>query len=79
MAAARRSSDHAQHRTDRELLAEGSPRAKLDPRPFVHADLAAFVALPVTDQERPTRGLEIRLGERKRLADSEAGTPQHDN
>jgi hypothetical protein len=40
-----RSVDHAQHRADRELVADLEPGVELVPRPTVHPDLSALAAL----------------------------------
>jgi len=41
------------------------------------ADLAAFAALPKTDQDRAAARVKIALGQRQRLADPESRAPQH--
>jgi hypothetical protein len=45
--------------------------------PVVHPDLAAFVALAVTDEQRTAALVEVRFGQRERLLDPQPGTPQH--
>jgi hypothetical protein len=45
--------------------------------PIVHPDLATLVALPVPDQHRPARRVDIRLAQRQRLGDPQSCAPQH--
>ena len=40
-----RSVDHAQHRADRELVADLEPGVELVPRPTVHPDLSALLGV----------------------------------
>jgi hypothetical protein len=52
---------------------------ELLPRPVVHAHLAAPAALTAPHQQRATTRVEVGLGERERLADAQAGAPEHDD
>jgi hypothetical protein len=49
------------------------------PRPAIHSDLAALIALTVADEQRATDRVEVGLVERERLADPNPGTPQDDD
>jgi hypothetical protein len=49
------------------------------PRPAVHTDLAALAALPSPDVHRATLAVKIGLGQGKRFADPQPGTPQNDD
>jgi hypothetical protein len=65
------------------------PTRQLDPRlepgrelfegPVVDADLAAAAALAAPYQQRAATRVQVGLGERERLADAQAGAPQHDD
>src|SRR3954452_23181025 len=54
-------------------------RAELLPRPVVHADLTAPAALAAPHQQRSATPIQVGLGKRERLADAQAGAPQHDD
>ena len=45
--------------------------------PVAHSDLAAVVALPVTDQHRPANRVDVGLAERERFGDPQAPAPEH--
>jgi len=49
------------------------------PGPAIHPDLAPLAALAVADQDWAATRVQIALGQRKRLADPQAGAPQHDD
>ncbi len=49
------------------------------PAPLVHPDLAALVALSVAHEQRAAALVEIRLGERERLLDSQPAPPENDD
>src|SRR5215210_4327189 len=55
------------------------PGRELLPGPVVHADLAAAAALAAPHQQRAAARVQVGLGERERLADPQAGSPQHDD
>jgi hypothetical protein len=42
----------------------------------IHPHLAAFAALAAADEDGASRSVEVTLGEVKRLADTQTGTPQ---
>jgi hypothetical protein len=54
-------------------------RRELLPGPVVHADLAAAAALAAPHQQRSAARIEVGLGKRERLADPQAGAPEHDD
>jgi hypothetical protein len=56
-----RAHDHAEQRTDGQLRAVGQPRLDRRPRPRVHPNLAAAIALAVFDQNRPAARIEVGL------------------
>jgi hypothetical protein len=64
---------------DRELGAQLEPWLQLLPRPFVHADFAAWAALAASDQERAAAAVEIELGERQRFVAAQPGAPEDDD
>jgi hypothetical protein len=71
--------DYAQERTDGHPDAQFEPGAQVLPAPGVHADLAAAAALAVADEHRARTGLEVVLGQGKRLVNAQPGAPeQHD-
>lgn len=74
-----RSAQDAEQRADWQRCAEDEPSLQLLPGPAVHSDLAAFAAFPATDEDRPTRVIEIGLDQRKSLADPQTGAPQHND
>jgi len=47
--------------------------------PVVHADFAPLATLALADEQRAAAGVEVWLGQRHRLADSESGAPEHDD
>jgi hypothetical protein len=49
------------------------------PGPVVHADFAAAAALAAAHQQRSAARVQVGLGQRERLADPQAGTPEHDD
>ena len=49
------------------------------PGPVVHADLAAAAALAAPHQQRAAARIQVGLGERERLADAQAGSPEDDD
>lgn len=55
------------------------PRSKLLLAPLVHTDLASPIALAVANEDGAARGIEVALGQAKRLGDSKARPPQHDD
>src|SRR5829696_6755284 len=78
-ASARGAADHAEQRSDWQLDPRLEPRRELLPRPVVHPDLAAAAALAAPHQQRATARVQVGLGERERLVDAQAGSPQHDD
>ena len=62
---------------DRQLDPHVQPGRELLPGPVVHADLAAAAALAAPHQQRAAARVKVGLGERERLADPQAGAPQH--
>src|SRR5688572_676543 len=78
-APARRAVDDAEHRSDWQLDARLQPRYEPLPGPVVHADLTAAAALAAPHQQRAATRVQVGLGERERLADAQAGSPQHDD
>src|SRR2546430_12880634 len=70
-----RSVDHAQHRADRELVADLEPGVELVPRPTVHPDLSALAALSTSDECSVAGAIEVALLERERFADPQPGAP----
>jgi hypothetical protein len=58
-----------EQRADRERDAVRHPGGELLEPEWVHPGLAAFVALAVTDQQRPSGGVDVGLVERERFAD----------
>src|SRR5215207_7012913 len=76
---ARGAVDDAEQRPDRRLNAHVEPGRELFPGPVVHADLAAAAALAAPHEQRSAARVEVGLGERERLADAQAGAPQHDD
>src|SRR4051812_42874356 len=71
--------DDAEQRADRQLDPRLEPCFELLPAPVVHAELAAAAALAASHQQRSAARVEVGLGERERLADAQAGAPQHDD
>ena len=49
--------------------AVGQPGSELFEAELVHPGLASLVAFAVTDQQRPSRDVDVGLVERQRLAD----------
>jgi hypothetical protein len=47
------------------------------PRPGVHPDLPALVALALANENRPATRIEVGLGQRERFLDPKPTTPQH--
>jgi hypothetical protein len=76
---ARRTRDDAEQGPDWELEPGLKPRLKLVPRPGVHADLAASIALAATDQQRSAAWVEIHFGERQRFLNAQSGPPEDDD
>ena len=75
-----RSAGHdAERWPDRQLDPRLQPRLKLLPGPVIHTDLAAAATLAASDQQRSAARVEVGLGEGKRLADPQAGSPEHDD
>jgi hypothetical protein len=66
-------------RPDRQRHPRLEPGLKLLPRPVVHANLAAAASLAAPHQQRAATRVQVGLGERERLADPQAGAPQHDD
>ncbi len=69
----------AEERSDRQGLAQLDPGLQLLPRPAVHPDLAAFAAFALAHEDRTASWVKVRFGKCERLADSQAGAPQHDD
>jgi hypothetical protein len=63
-------------------LTDPDSRTLKTPRGWVQryddSDLAAAAALAAPHQQRSAAGVQVGLGERERLVDSEPGAPQHD-
>src|SRR5919108_2113010 len=76
---ARRAVDDAEQRPDGQLDARLEPGRELLPGPVVHADLAAAAALAAPHQQRPAARVQVGLCQRERLADPQAGAPEHDD
>ena len=74
-----RAGDDAEQRSDRQLHPRLDPGLKLLPRPVVHPDLAASPALAAPYQQRAAARVQVGLGERERLVDPQAGSPEHDD
>jgi hypothetical protein len=74
-----RTVDDADQRSERQLDPGLEPGLELLPHPVVHAHLAAPAALAAPHQQRSAAGVEVGLGERERLADPQAGAPEHDD
>jgi hypothetical protein len=49
------------------------------PRPTVHPDLAALIALAVANEQSTSVGIEVRFVERECLADPQPGAPEDDD
>lgn len=64
---------------DRQLDPRVKPGLEPLPSPVVRADLAAAAALASPHQLRAAARVQVGFGERERLADAQAGTPQHDD
>jgi hypothetical protein len=45
----------------------------------VHPGLAASPSLAATDEQRAAAAIEVRLAQRERFVDAQAGAPQHDD
>ena len=71
--------DDAEQRPGGQLVPRCEPWAQLLPAPLVHAELAAFAALAVADQQRAAPGVEVVLCERERFVDAQAAAPEHDD
>src|ERR1035441_2393104 len=71
-----RSVDDAKQSPDGKTPADLEPRLQLIPGPVVHPDLAAPAALAAADEDGASRSVKVTLGEVKRPADPETGTPQ---
>ena len=69
--------DHAEQRPDRHLDAMLEPGIELFEAPIVHPDLAAPVALPVTDQYSSSSLVDVGLGQGERFGDAQPAAPQH--
>lgn len=69
---------HAEQRPDGDRRAQLQPRLELLSPPPVHADLAAFAALAMADQDRASAWVQVALGQRQRLHDPQSGAPQDD-
>jgi hypothetical protein len=76
---ARLAVDHAEERSDWHFDPAVEPGPELVEAPVVHADLAALAALALADQERAAARAEVWFGQGHRLADPEAGAPEHDD
>src|SRR5581483_9101124 len=70
-----RATQHTEEPADRQFPAELQPGIEVRPRPAVHPDLTPLVALPVTDDQGATAGVEVCLLEDERFADSQPGAP----
>ena len=77
--AASRAIDDAEQGSDGGLEPDFAPRLKLLPPPRIHAGLPAPTAFTAAHEHRTAAAIEIRLGERERLVDPEAGSPKHDD
>jgi hypothetical protein len=53
------------------------PGSELLEPELVHPGLAAFVTFAVTDEQRPSGGVDAGLVERQRFADPQPSAPQH--
>jgi hypothetical protein len=77
--AGRRSTHYAKQRADGHRQADLQPLAEVLPSPGIHADLATSAALPAPDQNAPAGRVQVALGKRQRLIDSQSCAPkQHD-
>jgi len=74
-----RTVDDAEQRSDRQLDPRLEPWFQLLPRPVVHPHLAAPAALAAPHQQRTAPRVQVGLGQRERLTDPQASTPQHDD
>jgi hypothetical protein len=72
-AAAGRSGQDAEQRTDGQLDADGQPLLELLPGPVVHANFPAAAALTAADEDCAAAGVEVSLGERERFVDAQPG------
>ena len=73
-----RSVDHTEQRADGQLDPAGNPRSEMiTPRPGIHPDLPALIALPSAYENRPPPRIKIRLDQRQRFLDPKPTTPQH--
>jgi hypothetical protein len=71
-----RAVDDAKQSPDGKTRANLEPRLQSIPGPVIHPDLAAPAALAAADEDGASGSVEVALGEVKRLADSQTGTPQ---
>jgi hypothetical protein len=69
----------AEQRPDRDLYPAREPASELFEAPVVHPDFAPLAALALADEQRASGRVEVRFGQRHRLADPKAGPPEHDN
>jgi hypothetical protein len=76
---ASRTAHNAEQPADRQFSPHFEPRVEVRPRPAIHSDPAALIALTVADKQRATDRVEVGLVERERLADPQPGTPQDDD
>jgi hypothetical protein len=69
--------DHTEQRPDRHLDAMLQPGVDVLKAPIVHADLAAPVALPVTNQQGPAALVDVGLGQGEGFGDPQPAAPEH--
>ena len=74
--AAGRAGEDAEERADRQPHAMLGPASDMLSTPIVHADHPSLSALADANQHGPGLRVQIGLGQRKRLADSQARMPQ---
>ena len=77
--AACRSAQDAEKSSDRQGRPHLEPRREVRPRPAIHTDLAALIALAMADEQRAAFGIEVGLVERERFADPQPGAPEYDD
>jgi hypothetical protein len=73
---ASRTIDHTEQWANRQIHTTGKPRSEMiTPRPDIHPDLPAFIALPSAHEKRPPPRVKISLDQRQRFLDPKPTTP----
>lgn len=76
--AGRGAGEDAEDRALRNLPPSVKPWLKLVPAPAIHSHDVAFAAFAAPDGDRLVCKVEVARLERERFADSQSGTPEHD-